>query len=64
MKQQTSTSQLTSEAKDSFTMEERSRLCKQFNCSLKDLIIAEGKVGADPDLILDYFNQSKENDVL
>lgn len=64
MTQQTSTSQLTSEAKGSFTMEERSRMCKQFNCSLKDLIIVEGKVGADIDLILEYFNKSKNDDVL
>lgn len=54
MTQQISTTQLLG-----FTMEERSYWCSQLKCSLKDLIIAENRVGADPDQIVQYLKNKQ-----
>ena len=43
----------------SFTMEQRNYWCHELDCSLKDLIIAEGNVGANPGLISKYLNENQ-----
>jgi len=59
MRKQTPTTSQPPIAQQSFTMEQRNYWCDQLDCSLKDLIIAEGKVGANPGLISKYLNENQ-----